>query len=139
MQYTKPVTIGDVTYKLQKYPPKKALKLLAQLTKLVGVPLAHFFVGMKDDAAKVLPIAVEALASRMDEDGVVDLVVQLVSCAIVDGVSVAETFDTHFQGRIGHLFKLVTEIVKFQYEDFLSVAVSAGLKEMAQAKSHQSI
>jgi hypothetical protein len=141
MQMYKEFKIGEHKYSSNYYSPEDGLAYLATLTKLLGVPICMMLSkGKKGELFSVLPQAVEALVSRMDEPAVVKLVKDLLSTTDNMGTIVGgEAFNTHFRGRIGSVFKLLYQVVQFQYDDFLSAAISAGVQEMAKEKARQSI
>lgn len=80
-----------------------------------------------DEAANaVLSQAISALSARIDENEVETLIKDILdSVQVIEAKSGklrgvgAEYFDVHFQGRIGHMFKVVGKAVAFQYSDFL--------------------
>lgn len=74
----------------------------------------------------LLSKAVRALSEKMGDKTVSDLARELVETTRCDNKVIL--FDTHFAGRIGHLFKLLAAIVEVQWKDFFSelTALSAG-------------
>lgn len=120
-------------YEFQIFGAKHALKTLTKLTKIIGEPLTLAFtalgVGDKDNKGKglldrkidgvMLGVAVKALTTRMDEDEVLDLIEELAGKdnLLCDGKKVI--FDSHYEGKLGHLMRVVGAALEVQYGDFL--------------------
>lgn len=135
----KTVSVDGKSYVINPYMASKGIRLLARLTKTLGLPLAHLLGGGgKADAGVVLPLAIQALTDRMEEEAVLQLIKDVLSSTLYENIPVSDVFDEHFQGGYGRLFKLLGEVVRYQYEDFLSVAVAVGLKELNREKASQS-
>lgn len=126
VEYQKHRTIDGEEYKIHVMTPSTSIKLLTRIFKLLGEPFAEMAVGVKaaknedeanEQAMKLLPVAVRALVSRMDENEVMGVVQQLTSAVTVDNKQIS--FERHFQGRLGHLLKLLSACVEVQYGDFL--------------------
>jgi hypothetical protein len=143
MEHFKDCVVGGKKYSINQFLAKRGTRIGAQLIRAVGVPMATLFSkGKKKEVGEMLPFFIEALASRMDEDVVEKLVSNLLSTTVFNGQVLGAydageegTWDAHFQGRLGDMFKLLTEVVRYQYQDFFSVAITAGLKEMATAQT----
>lgn len=122
----KEIEIGGSRYTIRMFTPTKALKVLTRLTKLVGEPLAQAANGMDKDLAEVLPRIVHTLIERLDEQEVERLIKEdLIDAVLFEGVPVKQIFDLHFQGRIGDLFKVLIEVVKYNYQDFFKGLAAA--------------
>lgn len=74
------------------------------------------------EQTQLLGGAVRALVERLDEDEVLKTIKDLVDTAECDGKKII--FETHFQGKIGHLFKVIFAVLEVQYSDFLGEALS---------------
>lgn len=131
MRQTIDVEIDGHKYTLVQSPATVALKNMATLTKLIGEPLAMAAGGMNEDVGAFLPKAVKVLSEKLDEDKVVGLVKDLLKSAVYNGQPVTAIFDTHFQGRLGSMFKLLLEVLKHQYADFFDI-LSASLQGPAE-------
>lgn len=136
-EYTKRVEIDGVIYGLQKFTARKSLNILTRLFKLIGEPVSTFAGAMEKDFSLVLPVAVKALADRLDESETVSLIEELLKGVTIGGGSQQPTLDSHFQGQIGHLFKLMAEALKFQYGDFFDVLGSLSPAKLPGAKVNQ--
>ena len=146
MRFEERFEIDGEKYLVKHFSATRGTKIFARLVKFAGEPVAKFLSAGKalkdnDDAAAnaVLGQAISALSSRIDENEVETLIKDILdSVQVIEGKSGklravgAEYFDVHFQGRIGHLFKVLGKTVAFQYSDFLGDL--AGL-EMLQGRA----
>lgn len=131
-------SIDGVDYEFTMYSATKGAKMLSKLTRLIGEPLAMFADEEKidKDLGKVLPLAMRALSEKLDDDVVVSMIKDILAEARVGGNQVSVIFDTHFAGRYGHLFKVVGEMLSFQYGDLKNALGALGvLKPKAQKPS----
>ncbi len=135
MRYDQEVSVDGESYMVHAFPATKALKILTRLTKLVGEPLSVFGGGIDGKAEELIPKAVRALAERLDENDVELLVKDILRSVSHGGVSVADKFETHFQLKFGHLFKLLASVLKFQYGDFFSVLAASAPQAVASKPS----
>ena len=123
VQYQKTVHIDGYDYKIHSLIPSKAFKLGARLAKVVGEPLAAMASasGDADKAGEFLPKAIKALQANLDEEQVWTLIKDLLCSVEFESKFFNQaSIETHFQARIGHLFDLFGEVVKFQFSDFFS-------------------
>jgi len=115
--------IDEVHYLATQYPAKQALTLLVRLSKIIGKPLGILTAQTDDENVKknLIGEAIDALTQRIDADETLNLVEQILKCvSIFDGdTNRPIVFDIDFQGKLGHLFRLLKEILSFQYADFL--------------------
>ncbi len=117
--------VDEIEYQVSNYTAKKGLKLLTRLVKVAGKPIGILAGGAKkmEEAGGegVLADAIEALTQGLDEDSTLSLVMDLVDGIIINanGRERLVIFDTDFQGKLGHLFKVLKEVVQFQFSDFL--------------------
>lgn len=107
----KTVTIGDEQYLLQTIPATKGLKLLKQITKLIGPAFGELTKG--GDGENAVGSAIEKLIENLDQVEVEVLVKELVSSATKGTITI--NFDTEFAGEYEKLFQLTKEIVDFNY------------------------
>lgn len=122
MQMFKEVELDGTIYRIQHFNPTKGLSILTRLTKTVGPTLA-VFTNAKDQASleDAIPSAIQALVEKLDENETPKLIKDLLSCVTINGSQdLSQTFDFHFQGKMGVMFKLLIDVVKFQFSDFLS-------------------
>lgn len=116
--------IDGENYTITTLPPTMALKLLTRLVKLIGEPMSMLYGDSEAKVASVLPKAVNALAMRLNEDEVLGLTQELLKGVLYRGQNIQ--FELHFQGRLGHLFKVLGATLEVQYGDFLGVMLAAG-------------
>lgn len=119
-------TIDGEEYEFSKFGAKKSIKILRRLLGIVGEPLALALASAKgsgkildkDIDPGMLSGAVRALIERADEDTVLSLMDDLCgeSACLCNGKKVL--FDTHYEGRLPHLFKVLAASVEVQYGDF---------------------
>lgn len=133
-EYTRKVEVDGVTYTLQKFTARKGLGMLTRLFKLIGEPMSAFAAAMDKDIGEVIPQAVKALVERMDETATITLIEDILKGVTIGGGSQQPTLDTHFQGELGHLFKLLMKALEFQYGDFLSALAAVNPEAFAGAK-----
>jgi len=114
-------TVDGETYQIEQFATTKALNVLSDLVKIVGEPLALAVSGStlsSEEQSRILGMAVSAMAQRMDKNTVVALVKTLIeSCLKGEGAKI--NFELEFQGKLGHLFKLVYAVLEVQYGSFL--------------------
>lgn len=109
----KTCTIGGEEFILNTIPATKGIKLLKQLTKLIGPSFSELM--KQNDGGDINPmsVAIEKLFENLDAVDVEALVKELVTSASKG--SVAINFDMEFAGEYGKLFMLVKEIVEFNF------------------------
>lgn len=105
----KTVVIGEEEFLLNTLPATKGLKLLKQITKLVGPAFGEILKG--EDGG--MNAAIEKLIENLDQVEVEVLVKELVSSATKGTIVI--NFDSEFSGEYDKLFKLVKEVVEFNY------------------------
>jgi len=115
--------VDGEAYQVSQFGASQGLKVLTTLTKLVGPSISMAFgaEGQTSETAQaeVIGRAVNALCEKLDEEKVLNLIKTLIDTALV-GEGKKIVFETHFQGRLGHLFKVLKAVLEVQYGDFLS-------------------
>lgn len=109
----KDVVVSGTEYKLTQFPATKGVALLKQLTKLLGPSFAEMAKGA-EGADGVMGLAMEKLIENLDNVNVEELVKYLVMNGASKG-SAAIEYDTEFAGEYDKLFKLVQEVVEFNF------------------------
>lgn len=122
----KDFSLDGEDYKIIMFPAEQGLKVLTKLVKIVGEPMMELAKMQQDKTAMYdhLASAIRSLALKLDDDNVVSLCKTLCSCVIKGGdgsMTLDRKFNLHFQGRLGHMFKLLVEVVNHNYADFLDV------------------
>lgn len=114
-------TIDGEVYQIGQATTSKQLVLLTRLNRLILEPLgslagsAEKFTDLENMPLDI-KAATAALAKNMDEKIILATVKELLEVVIHNGQVVA--FDLHFQGRLGHMFKVVYAVLEAQYADF---------------------
>jgi hypothetical protein len=124
--HQKVVFVDGEEFKIHIFAPSRALKVLARLTKLIGVPMMAMAGKDRDSALDAAPAAMKALVDRLDEDNVVSLVAELLTSVSHQNKQV--NMDLDFAGRLGTMTKLIKEVIEAQYTDFFE-AVSGLMGE----------
>ena len=107
----------------------KSMDTLTRLLKVIGSPMA-VMIGAGADAqvnADLLSKAILALTQGLSSDRAMsDMAKDLLETTRCDGKQIL--FDTHFAGRIGHLFRVLAMVIEVQWKDFFSdlTALAAG-------------
>jgi hypothetical protein len=117
--HTKSVTVDSETYEVTQFGASKGMKMLTRLTKILGEPMGMLFAEDNAEVDKALPLALKALSDRLDEEMVLDTVKQLLTGIRNHDGEIQ--FETHFAGRLGHMFKLLSKVLEVQFGDFLGV------------------
>lgn len=139
--------VGGVRYIGNQYPAATGIKIFARLVRLAGKPVAALLgedfsalqidgsifsklVEKKLNAAKMI----EAVAEVADPHELESICKELLSGLeiVQDGRKRSIAFDIDFQGRIGHLFKVLGMVIKNQFADFFD---AAGAQPDAPAKT----
>jgi len=113
--------VDDEKYQISQFGTTESLKVLTRLSKILGPSFSVAIAGSKIEDAKaqteILGKAVGELTSRLDEEEVINLIKKLVDCCL-KGEGSKINFELDFQGRLGHLFKLVKAVLEVQYGNF---------------------
>ena len=124
-QSYKDLTIDGISYRVQMLPAEQGMKVLTRLLKLIGEPLAELIKvqGNKEKIFEILPSAIKTLVLKLDDEEVLQLAKELTSAVIKGNTSATldREFNLYFRGKYGHLMKVLLEVVKFNYSDFLDV------------------
>jgi hypothetical protein len=124
------VNIDGEQYTFCQLPPKRSLKLMTRIIRIIGGPLGAALNGVNTgrvDMAMLMnadidfSMIVTALCDRLDENEVEAIVDELLSQVLHAGTGeVSKKFDVHFAGRLPHLFKMLAQALKVEYGDFLA-------------------
>lgn len=129
------VAVDGQTYSFEKWGAEEALKTLIKISKIAGKPIGLFLgvlLDKKEDGeslidkelkSDMLAVAIESLTANLDEDVCVALIKKLTS----DKVWCANkpiNFNTHYEDKLDHMFKVVAAAVEVQYGNFF-VALTA--------------
>jgi hypothetical protein len=125
--------IDGHVYQFSKFGAKKSLKILRRILGIIGEPFAVAMGSAKGDGKlferqidpSILAGAIKSLIDRADEDTVIQLMEDLCgeSGCLCDGKKVL--FDTHYESRLPHLFKVFRAALEVQYGDFFGGSLGA--------------
>jgi len=124
MRTSETFRVGDIEYQVNMWSPDKAIEDLAWLIKLCGESITSLFVQVDsvkdlldmDVDFQLLAPAIKELFTKLNEKEVSLKVRSFCDGLHANGVKVQ--YETYFMGRIGHLMKVVLQILKAQYKDF---------------------
>ena len=135
----KEVTIDGKKYSFGYWDVDTSTEYLTKLIKLLGEPLAMILLGAVDkkeegqslmdiDTSQIkgdaIAAAFKGLASRLSEDEVKQIMRQCANGVLCDGKKI--DYNSHFMGKIGHLFRVALANLKHQYSDFLGAGLGLG-------------
>lgn len=128
VDYNPSVTIDDQVFNIALLMPSKAFELGAKLLKLVGEPVAALAMSKSEaDLLQALPLAVRGLTSNMDNKETLSLIKILFQTVSLNGKSI--NFEEYFQGRMGHMFKVLIALINIQFSDFFQ-GVAESMKQI---------
>lgn len=125
--------IGGVEYIATQFPPRKSLKVLTRLTRVIGQPLMKLMnsvdgeKGILDQDVSKLDIggAISALGNALGDDDLYEIAVEVCECVTADGVQlIGDKLDVHFTGKLDDMFKVVAFAVEVNYQNFLGDLVA---------------
>lgn len=127
--------IDGHVYEFEQFGAKKATKLLVRIARIAGQPMAIAgaeIAKSKDGVAErlnsvsLITSIVGSLTEKLDENEVLDLIESFVANekVLCDGKKIV--FDTHYQQRLDHMFRVLWAALEVQYGNFFG-ALSAFL------------
>lgn len=147
MLQLKTVSVDGANYQLSQMGSDLAERLLIRIFKIVGEPAAILFASISKDGkgldSDINPdlagLMMRQLVSGVDENLIIDTVNQLLPfikiCAQKDQY-VDINPDVHFAGKIKTKYKVIGELLKHNYNDFLGDAESVKNVFLAKAKPY---
>jgi len=126
----KEVLIGSTQYTINTLSATKALTLQPKVMKLVGRSLIEFMSVKPSETeeqeqaieADVLGRIAEVFLEDLEKIDIAALAKELIESCVFKG-SVSLNFDNEFTGNLASLYRLLFEVVKFNYLDvFLNLA-----------------
>lgn len=139
MQRTTELKVDGKRYVTTQYSAGKGLSLLTRLAKVVGRPLGMIVLGKIEKEGKdasdfdsvftpeIFGAIIESVAGQIDEGDVVVFVQDILCTTEIiqdDGKRRKIEFNIDFAGAYGHLFRLIKEVLAFQYGDFFVESVA---------------
>lgn len=138
MREVKNVEIDGHTYQIGDWPVDKANSYFIWIVKTLGEGVAGL---LGDDVSslkdimesemangKLLQQFITGLTEKLDEADVVKRSREITTGILCDNKQIE--YNTHFQGRLFHLYKVMFYVLKSQYSDFLG-ASQGGLESLA--------
>lgn len=110
------VHIGDETYVINPFLTTKGLRVKAKLVKYLGSSLSAAL-SAEDEGTVVDLIA--GVFAEITEDQYVELIKEILSNVTKNNMNI--DFDKEFALNYGNLFKLVKEVLEFNYNDLFSL------------------
>ena len=123
------VKIDGQHYEFEKWGAREATVTLFQLSKIVGKPLGYAMAAFGKDASKglldqqintdLVALAFETLTSNLDENKALELIEKFSAHTVYcNGAKI--NFDSHYQDRLDHCFKVVYAALEVQYGNFFA-------------------
>lgn len=122
-------SIDGIEYGFQQLGAKQSLKVLLRLKRVVQGSVSMLLSSFEPSETSIslfdrnintdfIGKAIEALADKIDDDEVIDLIETLTAKDNVlwDGKKII--FNTHYEGRLEHLFKVLGAALEVQYGNF---------------------
>ena len=120
------VELGDSSYQITQFTATKGLKFFRNLTKHAS-PLVGLM-GAKEGDGDAVTKSIEALMDQLGDDKIDSLIKDMVTASGFVGLDgQVPKFDYFFAGQYGKLITLITEIVKFNFEDVFQGGVFENL------------
>lgn len=134
------VEVDGLTYSFEKWGADASLDVLLELVKIIGRPLGAAVASLagkqkdlgsevrsmidKDFDPDLIGTVFEALTERMDKGIVKSLIKKFSSESVLcDGKKIV--FNSHYQDRLPHLFKVVQAALEVQYGNFSDALLAA--------------
>jgi len=123
--------IGGEKFEMMPLPPKKAIKILIRLSKIVGGAVAK--TGIKGTGKGIADSEIDfgsmlsGVFERLDEDNISntidEMLVHIGKYSETTGGYKKVTLEVDFVGKLGQLFEVIKEYLIYNYSDFLSGAL----------------
>lgn len=136
MRQTEEKIIDGLKYEITQFSATKSLKLLTRLASYFSEPIGIIIDkgGFNAElSSNLISQIANSLFTKLDEVQVDRTIKELLEGVRCEGKIIL--FDTHFQGRLFHLFKVLKAILEVQYSDFFDELQKLGGLEAAQLKS----
>ena len=145
MRESQTIDVDGVSYLINPMSPLKANRVMIDIFKMLGSPIATFLMQLVKGEKKVQSFVDVDITSSDNVQGIVDAIINLTSHLDADVVEamiktlLAPNFvipdgkkymnlETHF-GNFGlvHMYKVMFEVLKVNFRDFLDVLSGDGL------------
>ena len=132
----KTITVESVDYLLTTIPAIKALQLQPKVMKLLGRSIATFLEtassvqeGSTEMEAQVLQRIAEVFLEDLDKIDIAALAQELIACGLTCqnmAIDTPQKFNNHFSGELVSLYKVLFEVIHFNFLEQLLKLVSNG-------------
>lgn len=125
----KEIELNGDKFLITTFPAMKGMNYLKRLTRLVG-PAMMAANGEGDvlEGKSAMQVAVEALVDATDKVEVEQLILDLLSGTTLGGKEI--NFDQYFSANYGTLFKLLFEVLKLNYGNFIEAITTAEMQKV---------
>lgn len=133
MQPTTEVKLGDNYFTITHWSPTKVMKNIPRIGRYVAIPLATIggsIASGAEDLSEALPTALLYLFDQMEQDDLENLFNLILEDVEVNSMGGRINIDEVFQGDFLNLIKLVTEVLKANFADFLKPGAFKDLQAM---------
>lgn len=120
--------IDGTRYASTQYSGTKGTELFVKVIKSIGEPLSYIMKGAQGGIdsefnLEMFGSALRSFASTAEPKEFTAMMKEILDGTLifVDNQNRTIQYDVDFSGRIGHMFKVVFHILKFQFSDFLDV------------------
>ena len=121
----KTITVESVDYLLTTIPAIKALQLQPKVMKLLGRSIATFL----ETASSVQEGSTEVFLEDLDKIDIATLAQELIACGVTCqnmSIDTPQKFNNHFSGELVVLYKVLFEVIHFNFLEQLLKLVSNG-------------
>lgn len=132
-------SVDERRYVFTLFTAGKSIRMLSKLAKIVGKPLALIVSsGMESQVTpEMIGSALQEMAAAASPEEFEQTCKEFLQGTKIfrdDGRATDLNFDIDFEGRIGHLSRVLKEMFSFQYSDFLGgrAAATPGFPATAQ-------
>lgn len=140
---SKKQTIDGTEYEVFMLPPKKARRILVEMTKVIGPALGG--IAGKGDLGKLMDsdvsgidwqAAISGLTEKLSDEMLDDHMSEFAKVTQVTGKGyLSEVFDAHFTGAVDSMFKWYWFALKVNFGNFFSALESASAPLITAAKA----
>lgn len=130
MRKSQEFEVEGVKYLTTQYSGSKSIVLLAKLAKIIAKPAGALMEGGLDMqlSQKIVTDIVDGITSSVEPEQLPALIKDILEGTILfmeDGKNRQIIIDTDFQGNLMSLFKILKEVLAFQYGDFFGAIAGA--------------
>lgn len=117
---TEDTSISGAIYSVTQLPARRALKLLAKISKIIGPASGEFMAGASSDNDEHFSKAIKLLLSEIDDKTFDVFVLEMLQGTRKNGVEITQSvFDMEFAGDLNTLFLVLKFVIEVNFRDFL--------------------